>query len=247
MPECARLGGARRKEHQRPLGQHPIHAGHVEVTECRYGLGLEPEARRLDTFVFALVVPTAGQVPEEPLLPQEPLSAHTWIPEHQCVHAASALRFVSGEQSAHSNADKADPGSTSGGEFVGGRGDAGKPCRHPVWIGLLTGRVAGAVVVEPQDGQTLLGEPVGKEPVAEVDADRFDTQGLTEDDTPADFSVPGKVHPSEQRPLMGPEPARSWFDWTPRWPFGHQHSLSDIEITPKDRARFHDRQRSGIP
>ena len=61
------------------------------------------------------------------------------------------------------------------------RGHASQPRLDPTGIGLGTARIAGPVIVEAKDRQAQSGQAVGQGAVGEVDADRLDAQGRTED------------------------------------------------------------------
>ena len=124
------------------------------------------------------------------------------------VHPTPPRCFVGGEEAAHPDADQPDARHAGGGKLVDGGRDAGQPGVDPAGVGLVAGGVAGSVVVEPQDRQSLLGQPVRQLPVGEVDADRFDPQRLAEHDAAADLPAARKVEPPEQRSFRGPEPTR---------------------------------------
>ena len=111
--------------------------------------------------------------------------------------------------------DRADTGA---GQEVGGRGQAGQPALEPVGIGLRAAGIAGSVVVEAEDGQAHLGQPIGQGAVREVDADGLDAQRLAQDHpTPAmpsggRWSQPNRGRspgPNQKGVALGGPPVRS--------------------------------------
>ena len=90
-------------------------------------------------------------------------------------------RLGGGEQRSHPDPDHAQRTDTGSGQELGGCGQAGQPALEPVGVGLRAAGIAGSVVIEAEDGQAQLGQPVGQGAEREIDADGLDPQGLAED------------------------------------------------------------------
>ena len=90
------------------------------------------------------------------------------------------------------------------GRTIDRHGHAAQPRLEATGIGLGATRIAGSVVIEAKDGQAPLGQAVNQGTVPEVDADRFDTQGRTEDYPTSGHLIDRKVQPPNSGRSFGP-------------------------------------------